>query len=712
MRIFGNRCTHPRLVSYVVTRFGQVGTQRFMAPERLDGGPATEKSDLWALGLSLATAALGENPISQASNEFAQLSLAIRAQRTIKRETELSPNLVDFLCRCLAPDPARRPALRELMHHSFLKQRCEWQSKCPEVARAMRARKRRQREDSGALGTEAVLQALCRARAEDNLKRAPLDTSTAADLAYELGVTSKSLIRAVQRRTSRLSGIGGGGEAGCRRVRHRAGCVEPGVRDTCEECDGSCEGVNCRIDVGEEGFAHGCYSDDSDRGLSPMYSPPLGLDGEAIEGPAPIATVVGCSPAGSIVLPAWTPRTPCPDLTPCTPRHAFTPRTPRVVPTPRVSGLESARTPGRRVREVSSSVKLTPHKRRHELKRRSSRIKLEASHRTARKERKERLLAERELEHKREDECGDEGKSGREEKHRGAPNSVHREKKVPMTAVSRMIPRRSDVMKSTRDFYRLADLMKSEIKVKDRIHRFRVYKGCFSGREAVQWMIDGGHASSLNEALTLGNEMMQSGVFAHIMNSHLFEDSSVYYQFTDGKPPPPPASGGRRFGQVARVVVKKIVKGVVGSKSGDEFEASLQEIVSKASASAQSDCGGVTSRQSSNKSTSSQHNHHARNKKETATPTPTASIEETEGTSVASIASNHTMGKKLPVHRIRPPRMPSSSLERKQSRRFRHGAGGPAAAAVAAAAAAGSTVSQLRRFSSSISTATVPETPY
>ncbi|CAM9869667.1 unnamed protein product, partial [Sphacelaria rigidula] len=99
-----------------------VGTQRYMAPERLKGRPATPQSDLWSLGLTLATAALGENPISKASSEFEQTELADRAERTIKKESSLSGGLADFLGRCLARNHNRRPALSELMQHEFLAQ--------------------------------------------------------------------------------------------------------------------------------------------------------------------------------------------------------------------------------------------------------------------------------------------------------------------------------------------------------------------------------------------------------------------------------------------------------------------------------------------------------------------------------------------------------------------------------------------------------------
>lgn len=145
--------------------------------------------------------------------------------------------------------------------------------------------------------------------------------------------------------------------------------------------------------------------------------------------------------------------------------------------------------------------------------------------------------------------------------------------------MSRMLPSRSKLLRATRHVFQLADKMKTDLKVKDRIHRLRVYKECFSGREAVQWMIANGHASSVNEAERLGNEMMKNGVFEHISNSHLFEDSSVLYRFSDGEELPRPASGGRRIGQMARVVFQSLVNGVLGGKDDYDFEVQISEIV-------------------------------------------------------------------------------------------------------------------------------------
>lgn len=613
---------------FLLLLYFQVGTQRYMAPERLKGRPATPQSDLWSLGLTLATAALGENPICKASSEFEQTELADRAEKTIKKETSLSGGLADFLGKCLARNHTRRPALCELMQHEFLKQKEDWASKCPEVARAMRDRKRKQREDASALSTEAVLDALCQARAEDNIMgaRSRVDTTTAADLAYELGVTSKSLVKRVRQRTQQLirkstgasacacsvhaagrpSGGGGGGEDGGV-VLSGGSCYDTSSSDRfiCIEGDG--------LDVSPGGGSapFGC-------GLLPMASRPFTQalssapvaqkPGKLLESTAakitaaPVATVSSVpdhlAPALHPAAPATVTSTPeiggvntaavavqtTEDMAGITPRwvggvHAPVPH-------------EPGRVPRRKPMEVSSRVTLTPHKRRGERERRASRAR--ASDAPGRDRRSRRSKSRHPRRRHRDEESGGShcghgpfggsgsaasGGSGGGGRDRDRRTSSKQTEEVPRTAVSRMLPSRSKLLRSTRHVFQLADKMKTDLKVKDRIHRLRVYQECFSGREAVQWMLTNGHASSVNEAERLGNEMMKNGVFEHISNSHLFEDSSVLYRFSDGQELPPPASGGRRIGQMARVVFQSLVNGVLGGKDEDDFEVQISEIV-------------------------------------------------------------------------------------------------------------------------------------
>lgn len=595
----------------------QVGTQRFMAPERLKGHRATPQSDLWSLGASLAMSALGDGFLSQASNEFEQLDLAGNVRRTLAEATTISRQLADFLHQFLSRDPARRPALRELMKHRFLEQRYEWTKKCPEVPKAMRTRKRQQREDESALSTDEVLDALCRKRAENNLINSRVDPETAADLAYELGVTATSLVRDVHRRTLELIRAPGGGggvvgvsdsggdsedkgnrgkgryslgmgyAAGCslssdaerirykRRNRRRRGSGGDGEKEDGERSRGK-HGASRLGAV--DSFGHTDSDPDTDEMLSPMKPPPLPEPSEQDWKPQPSAVVDSMDPNNTSNI-SCLPRTPRVSSTGGGGTTAF-PGAPGTATPSGKSGSSSSRRTRRRPVEMSSSVKLTPHKRRGE-RRSSSQTKrsghsCEADGTRARRSRSRRGRGHRERGTPKELTTTSasahhiHGTTERDNLDGGGTagyrRSVEREQveEKPRTTESPTLPSRTDVpLRSTRGVFQLADKMKAEISVRNRCHRLQVYPDCFTGREAVQWMLEGGHASSVIDAEKLGNEMMKASVFQHILNSHVFEDSAVYYQFTDGETPPPPARGGQRLRQIARVfrghVARKIV---------------------------------------------------------------------------------------------------------------------------------------------------------
>lgn len=685
-----------------------------MAPERLKGGRATAQSDLWSLGLSLATAVLGDSFVMQGSNEFEQLDLAGRARRTLAKATTLSVELTDFLHQCLSRDPGRRPALRDLMGHPFLNQRHEWTAKCPEVARGIRDRKRRQREEASALSTDAVLNALCQARAEDNLGDSRVDPATAADLAYELGVTAKSLVRNVHRRTQELilelnggdvSDSGGEGVGVGERVGRRDRSIDSedgGARQGGKKTSGGIvgdgnEGVHiCHSSVhdatGGSGVDNTDVCIDSDGSLSPVGSPRSESTGGArARRMAPMATV---NSSGSNSFPLATPRN-CHTSVAAEGATRFG----------RAGTSSKASRKTSRSLELSSSVKLTPNKRRGErclnTKRNGPCCDADGVRRSRggrERQRGSTTSASSSGHRSCQEEAKQAGGSGSDccSRKTGDCRRLSAQRRVeekPRTAASRTLPSRSDVsFRSMRGVFQLADQMKAEITVRDRLHRLRVYPNCFSGREAVQWMLEGGHASSVMEAEKLGNEMMKASVFQHILNSHVFEDSSVYYQFTDGETPPPPASGGRRLRQIARVVrghvTRKLVYngGAVGN--GDNFEANLEGILkgaaNKECTSKHCVCPGEKESLTRRVATSSSGR---------TNPPSDRSSGETSTTGVSSVRPPLSKGGRKKT----PPRLPvSSSIDRsKHGRRGR----------------SGRTQSQLRRFSSSMSTATVPETP-
>lgn len=666
-----------------------------MAPERLKGHRASPQSDLWSLGLSLATAAVGNDFISQASNEFEQLDLAGSARSLLAKTKTISSELRDFLHRCLSRDPARRPALQELMKHPFLKQRHDWAKKCPEVMVAMRENKRRQRESPTALSTKAVLDILCEARADGNLVDSPLDTATADDLAYELGVTAESLVRSVHRGTLELirerSGRGsmrlvGGGTRGvgdlkgdpegniCRRDRSLHGSPN-------EEIVSVSQAETSFSNLGESSRNLYLDSEGSYSSIDSLPSMVAAFGGEESGEVAPVATVgdtdkVTSGHSGN----GKSNDSQCDGK----PAGNF------------VAVMDSSGT-RKRVVEISPAVKLTPHKRRGE--KRSLQIKRHGSSGVNMVGSKSEQVDIPEVARhggnlKIDDHSNGKPSATAEGKtSEGVVDEVCSTPKGEGSAVTGCSSWRREVEKqhrmeetrkrSVRTVFQVADEMKAHMLVRDRVYRLRVYPDCFSGREAVQWMLDRCHASSVVEAEKLGNEMMKASVFQHILNSQIFEDSSAYYQFTDGVTPPPPAKGGRRIRQVARVwgghVARKFVHHGGGTNSGSNGSRVTRDVERTI---------GASSRSASSRSPAAQ----ARgcNDREGVVD-GVSSVHPT----VCSFRQPVEMGVK------NLPKLPKSiSGDLKKHRRSRRHS-------------AGKCQSQQRRFSGSVSSVlTAPETPY
>ena len=88
-----------------------------MAPEQVRGGTIGPAADVWGVGVVLACAALGTNPLADLAAEIdvddpqlhGRLPLVGDARRRLPRE------LTALVDACLEPRPEARPALGELM---------------------------------------------------------------------------------------------------------------------------------------------------------------------------------------------------------------------------------------------------------------------------------------------------------------------------------------------------------------------------------------------------------------------------------------------------------------------------------------------------------------------------------------------------------------------------------------------------------------------
>ncbi|MGI5155948.1 serine/threonine-protein kinase [Microbispora sp. CA-102843] len=109
----------PRVVDFGIARQGEsetmtagpVGTPAYLAPEQIAGHAATPASDVFAWGATIVFAATGRAAFG-AGNVAAVLH---RIMTTFPDLTAVPPPLRALVERCLAKDPAARPAARDLL---------------------------------------------------------------------------------------------------------------------------------------------------------------------------------------------------------------------------------------------------------------------------------------------------------------------------------------------------------------------------------------------------------------------------------------------------------------------------------------------------------------------------------------------------------------------------------------------------------------------
>ncbi|CAM9764849.1 unnamed protein product, partial [Bubo scandiacus] len=95
------------------------GTPSYLAPEVLDRKGHGVPSDVWALGCSVYAVLTGSPPFEAAERQ--ELYRRIRAAR-YPLPPHLSPRARALIARLLAPEPAARPSLRDVLEHGFFTQ--------------------------------------------------------------------------------------------------------------------------------------------------------------------------------------------------------------------------------------------------------------------------------------------------------------------------------------------------------------------------------------------------------------------------------------------------------------------------------------------------------------------------------------------------------------------------------------------------------------
>jgi len=68
------------------------------------------------------------------------------------------------------------------------------------------------------------------------------------------------------------------------------------------------------------------------------------------------------------------------------------------------------------------------------------------------------------------------------------------------------------------------------VEIADRRHLFAVYRACFVGRDAVDWMV-GSLDLTRDEATDLGQALIERGLVRHVLDEHGFKDGYFFYTF-------------------------------------------------------------------------------------------------------------------------------------------------------------------------------------
>ena len=93
-------------------------------------------------------------------------------------------------------------------------------------------------------------------------------------------------------------------------------------------------------------------------------------------------------------------------------------------------------------------------------------------------------------------------------------------------------------LKTARDSLNdIATQFRDGVEIKDRKYRFTTFRNCFVGKEAVDFIVRCGLASTRDEAVRLGRSIMKEiGSFEHVTRDHQFEGKDVTVRF-------PPSQG-------------------------------------------------------------------------------------------------------------------------------------------------------------------------
>eukprot|EP00347_Sterkiella_histriomuscorum_P002098 403369481 len=98
-----------------------VGTLTYMSPERMEGETYSAKGDIWSLGIVLVEMISGEFPYPE-TRDFLEMHnlIANKPSPNVPNSANFTPELRDFIEKCLIKDPKERASSIQLMAHPWI----------------------------------------------------------------------------------------------------------------------------------------------------------------------------------------------------------------------------------------------------------------------------------------------------------------------------------------------------------------------------------------------------------------------------------------------------------------------------------------------------------------------------------------------------------------------------------------------------------------
>eukprot|EP01084_Bolivina_argentea_P017534 32752_1 len=90
---------------------------------------------------------------------------------------------------------------------------------------------------------------------------------------------------------------------------------------------------------------------------------------------------------------------------------------------------------------------------------------------------------------------------------------------------------RKQKCQATKELIVKAKALKQHLDIKDRRWHLRTYKQCFIGSEAVETMIIANIANNEQQAIIVGNRLIQYNIIEHVEKQHAFKNELFYYRF-------------------------------------------------------------------------------------------------------------------------------------------------------------------------------------